>query len=51
MAAEHEAWIIELMSGLSHPQQGALFDLLGQLKQGLPAPQPPLRRRASRGPR
>jgi DNA-binding MarR family transcriptional regulator len=51
MAAEHEAWIIELMSGLSHPQQGALFDLLGQLKQGLPAPQPALRRRARPGPR
>ena len=51
MAAEHEAWIIELMSGLSHSQQGALFDLLGQLKQGLPAPRLPVRRRARPGPR
>lgn len=51
MAAEHENWIVELMSGLQAPQQSALFELLGQLKQGLPAPQPTLRRRARPGPR
>jgi DNA-binding MarR family transcriptional regulator len=51
MAAEHEGWVVELMSGLQHPQQAALFELLGQLKQGLPAPQAPLRRRARPAPR
>ncbi len=51
MAAEHESWIVELMSGLQAAQQSTLFELLGQLKQGLPAPQPPLRRRARPGPR
>lgn len=51
MAAEHEAWIVELMSGLQSDQQALLFDLLGQLKQALPAPQAPLRRRARPGPR
>lgn len=51
MAAEHEAWIVELMSGLQGSQQALLFDLLGQLKQALPAPQAPLRRRARPGPR
>lgn len=51
MAAEHEAWIVELMSGLQTQQQALLFDLLGRLKQALPAPQPPLRRRARPGPR
>lgn len=51
MAAEHEGWVVELMASLQHPQQVALFELLGQLKQGLPAPQAPLRRRARPAPR
>lgn len=37
MAAEHEGWIIELMSGLQSAQQAQLFELLGLLKQTLPA--------------
>ena len=46
MASEHEGWVVELMSGLPPAQQALLFDLLGRLKQALPAPQAPLRRRA-----
>lgn len=41
MARVHEGWIIELMSGLSKEQQGALYDLLSALKQTL---QEPIRR-------
>lgn len=51
MAAEHEAWIVGLMAGLPPTQQAVLFELLGQLKQALPAPQAPVRRRARPGPR
>jgi DNA-binding MarR family transcriptional regulator len=35
MADAHEAWVIELLGGLSQRQQSQLYDLLGQLKQGL----------------
>jgi hypothetical protein len=51
MASEHEGWVVELMAGLPPAQQALLFDLLGRLKQVLPAPQAPLRRRARPGPR
>lgn len=51
MAAEHEGWIVELMSGMQGPQQALLFELLGQLKQALPAPAARVRRRADPGPR
>jgi len=36
MARAHEAWVMELFSGLSAAQQAQLFDLLGRLKQSLP---------------
>lgn len=36
MARAHEAWVMELFSGLTAAQQSQLFDLLGQLKQSLP---------------
>jgi DNA-binding MarR family transcriptional regulator len=36
MARAHEAWVMELFSGLSPAQQAQLFDLLGRLKQSLP---------------
>jgi DNA-binding MarR family transcriptional regulator len=35
MAQAHEAWIAELLGGLGAEQQGALFELLGQLKHSL----------------
>ena len=35
MARAHEAWVVDLFSGLSAAQQTQLFDLLGQLKQSL----------------
>jgi DNA-binding MarR family transcriptional regulator len=35
MADAHEAWVIELLGGLSQRQQSQLYELLGQLKQGL----------------
>jgi DNA-binding MarR family transcriptional regulator len=35
MAAVHETWIIELMSGLSPNEQQDLYTLLGMLKQGV----------------
>ena len=36
MARAHEAWVMDLFSGLSAAQQAQLFDLLGRLKQSLP---------------
>jgi DNA-binding MarR family transcriptional regulator len=51
MAAEHEVWIVSLLSGLSPNGQSELFELLGQLKQSLPAKPAPLRRRARPAPR
>jgi DNA-binding MarR family transcriptional regulator len=36
MARAHEAWVVELLSGLSTAQQAQLFDLLGRLKGGIP---------------
>ena len=36
MARAHEAWVAELLGGLSAAQQAQLFDLLGQLKLGVP---------------
>jgi DNA-binding MarR family transcriptional regulator len=35
MARAHEAWVVELLSGLSTAQQAQLFDLLGRLKGGI----------------
>lgn len=35
MATEHEAWVVELFSGLTPVRQAQLFDLLGDLKQSL----------------
>jgi len=36
MAHAHEAWVRELLGGLSAAQQAQLFELLGQLKQSIP---------------
>jgi DNA-binding MarR family transcriptional regulator len=36
MAKAHEAWVVELLGGLSTAQQAQLFDLLGRLKLGVP---------------
>jgi len=36
MARAHEAWVAELFGGLNAAQQAQLFDLLGQLKLGVP---------------
>lgn len=36
MAKAHEAWVVELLGGLSPTQQAQLFDLLGRLKLGVP---------------
>ena len=36
MARAHEAWVVELFSGLSGAQQAQLYELLGRLKQSLP---------------
>lgn len=36
MARAHEAWVMDLLSGLTAAQQAQLFDLLGRLKQSLP---------------
>jgi DNA-binding MarR family transcriptional regulator len=36
MARAHEAWVMELFSGLDAAQQAQLFELLGRLKQSLP---------------
>ena len=36
MAKAHEAWVVELLGGLSAAQQAQLFDLLGRLKLGVP---------------
>lgn len=36
MARAHEAWVAELMGGLSAAQQAQLFDLLGRLKLSVP---------------
>jgi DNA-binding MarR family transcriptional regulator len=37
MARQHEAWVVELFQGLGPKQQWQLFELLGALKQQLPA--------------
>lgn len=37
MARQHEAWVVELFQGLGTKQQLQLFELLGALKQQLPA--------------
>jgi DNA-binding MarR family transcriptional regulator len=37
MAREHERWVVELFGGLQAAQQQQLYELLGQLKQSLPA--------------
>ena len=36
MARAHEAWVAELLGGLSAAQQAQLFDLLGRLKLSVP---------------
>lgn len=36
MARAHEGWVVDLFGGLAPAQQAQLFDLLGQLKTGLP---------------
>lgn len=36
MARAHEGWVVELMGALDARQQGRLFELLGELKRGLP---------------
>ncbi|MFM8767335.1 MAG: MarR family winged helix-turn-helix transcriptional regulator [Rubrivivax sp.] len=51
MAAEHEAWIADLLGGMTADEQALLFDLLGRLKGVLPAAQAPVRRRARPDPR
>jgi DNA-binding MarR family transcriptional regulator len=38
MAAEHEAWVAGLFSGLAPAKQALLFELLGELKQSLAEP-------------
>lgn len=37
MARQHEAWVVELLGGLTAAQQAQLFDLLGRLKDSIPA--------------
>ena len=37
MARAHEAWVAELLGGLSAAQQAQLFELLGQLKPSIPS--------------
>ena len=37
MAREHEAWVAELLGGITLSDQGHLFELLGGLKRTLPA--------------
>ena len=37
MAREHEAWVAELLGGITTSDQGRLFELLGGLKRTLPA--------------
>ena len=51
MAAEHESWIADLLSGMGPDEQALLFGLLGRLKAALPSPQTPIRRRARPVPR
>jgi DNA-binding MarR family transcriptional regulator len=41
MAARHEGWIIELMSGLGEDERTALMTLLSTMKRGLNAPDKP----------
>ena len=36
MARAHEAWVAELLGGLTPVQQAQLFELLGRLKLGVP---------------
>jgi DNA-binding MarR family transcriptional regulator len=38
MAAEHEAWVAGLFSGLAPARQALLFELLGELKKSLGEP-------------
>jgi DNA-binding MarR family transcriptional regulator len=38
MATVHEAWIVELFSGLQHEQKNVMFDLLSQVKIHLSTP-------------
>jgi DNA-binding MarR family transcriptional regulator len=35
MAAAHERWVIELMTGMNGSKRNALYSLLGQFKRGL----------------
>ena len=35
MAAEHEAWVVDLFGGVTAARQAQLFELLGDLKQSL----------------
>jgi DNA-binding MarR family transcriptional regulator len=35
MAKAHEAWVVELLGGLSAAEQAQLFELLGRLKTGV----------------
>ena len=37
MARAHEAWVVDLIGGLSAAQQAQLYELLGRLKQTIPA--------------
>ena len=41
MAARHEGWIIELMSGLGEDERTALMTLLSTMKRGLGGPDKP----------
>ena len=41
MAAMHEAWIRELMAGLTEGERTALLNLLSTMKRGLGAPEQP----------
>ena len=48
MAAAHEAWIIDMFSGLKYGEQAELHALLGQLKTTLQAVDAPRRRKEAR---
>jgi hypothetical protein len=41
MAARHEGWITELMSGLKEEERATLMALLSTMKRGLKAPEQP----------
>jgi DNA-binding MarR family transcriptional regulator len=48
MATAHEAWIVDMFSGLKHGEQAELHELLGRLKTTLQAIDAPRRRKEAR---